>query len=291
MSEDARSSDWKRCLGSDAVLVGLGLSTAVLTAIAVAVVALSLGMAIHLYFLWGVIPAGAFLCGMVSAAGYPLGAVVIGRRPAKLAYFGVLIGGPLTYLLIFAFEYLLMNVDGRPISTEIPFATFVDASIRNTTLSHRWHASSSPPLGAVGYPFAGLSLIGVIVGSLSIFGTPPFGRTACDRCARYMRDIAAVSEYVGAPQLAARFSYARDLLAAGETDSALKLIGSSTETDGSHQLALDVKSCDACARDYHHLRVLRWDTMARPPWVTVKGAEVERQVFRRSSSPERSSPL
>ena len=276
-----------RYFWSDVVLVGLGLSTAILTALVVALVALSVGIAIHLYFVWFVLPAGAFLCGMAAAAGYPLGALVIGRRPGRLAFAGMIVGGPLSFLLIFAFQYVLTTVEGRPVAAEIPFGTFVDSSIRNTGLNYRWRPAKTPPLGPAGYPFAALSLLGFFVGSAAIRTTPPLRRTACDRCARYMRDRASLSEYVSTPQLAARFSYARSLLTAGESDSAMELIGSSAETDTNHRLMLDLKSCDPCGRDYYHLRVMNWDTMAQPPWVVLKGSELEGQVDRRDSGLQR----
>ena len=272
-----------RFFASDVVLVGLGVSSAIVTAIVVALLALSLGFAIHLYFVW-IIPAGAYLCGMASAAGYPLGAIVIGRRPGRLALFGIATGGLLTYLLIFVFEYLLMEVNGRSVSADVSFGTFVDAAIRETTLNvsplRSPARTGGPRLGPGGYPFAVLSLLGFIIGSCAILATPPLRRIACDRCPRYVREIARTSGYVAAPLLESTFIYARDLLAKGETTAALQLVGALSQTDLDYRIELDVWSCDACTRDYYDLRVLQWDTMAKPPWVPIKKLNITSRVPR-----------
>ena len=266
-----------RFFSSDVVLVGIGLSTAILTALVIAVVALRFHIALHGVSVWGVIPAGAFLCGIVSASGYALGAKVLGRRPGRLAVAGILAGGPIAYLAVFVFEYLLVDVNGIPISTQLSFPSFVDAVIRATTISYRFHPLT-PQLGLVGYPLAAFKLLAFFAGSLAVFGSPWLHRVSCARCARYMNEVASVSGYGTPPQLPVQFGYVRQLLTAGNSNAATAVVGGLSRTETAHKITLEVSSCEPCQREYHRLRLLHWQTLARPPWVPVKGFDVSGQV-------------
>lgn len=267
---------------SDVVLIGLGLSTTLLTALALAYVALAFGFAVYSVLWWGVIPAGAFACGTLAAAGYALGAKVIGRRPGRLVTVAVVIGGPLTYGLIFLFQYALLDVNGRPVQDQWSLLSFVDAAVRGTSLRYRM-SGESPPLGVAGYAVAALNLAGFFFGSLFILGAPWFRRIACEQCARYMPEPTSVLAHGAREMLNVRFTYARNLLIGGEVRAAVDAVASLPEADANHRLTLDVTSCEACRRDYHHLQLLQWDTHASPPWIPVKGFDEEGQIPRPES--------
>ena len=266
-----------RLLLSDVVLVGLGSSTAILAALLLAIVATTFHVAVYGALFWGVIPAGAFFCGGLSASGYALGAKVIGRRPGRLVKVAVFVGGPVTLLLVYAFQYLLLDVNGVPVHQQLSFWSFVDASIRATSISYKMRIETGS-IGVAGYPFAVLNLVGFCAGSAAILTAPWLSAIACDRCARFMPAVTSASGYGTLPPLGVQFSFARRLLLGGETRAAMDLVAGLSQTDADYRMTLDVTSCDTCRRDYHHLRLLKWQTDARPPWVPVKDFNLEGQV-------------
>jgi len=269
---------------SDVVLAGLGLSTTILSALSLALLNLRAHVALYAFLVWGVIPGGAICCGLVSAIGFELGARVLGKRPGRVARAGILLSGPLGYALIFVFQYLLLDVNGTPISSVLSFGTFVDTVIRGATIKFG-STLHTPQLGAAGYGLVALQAGGFFLGGLGVFAMPSMGRPACAQCGRYLSEPATVTGSGTAAELRPQFAYARKLLSEANSKAASTLIGALPQNDASHRLRLETRACAACELEYCRLSVLEWGYPApergkQPPatWIPVTGLDVGGQV-------------
>jgi hypothetical protein len=256
MQHDAQAPS---LLGSDLVFLGIGLSTNILLAIVLAAINIRFHVALWAFVAYFVVPLGAIGCGIVSGFGYELASRVIGRRPGRVATAGIVSGGILTYTLIYVFEYMLADVNGLRVSSLMSFASFIDVSIRGTTFSFNGHRVGGS-LETMGFGVAFLNLLGFWFGSLAVYGMPGLSRVACDRCARYSRTMEPVAGYAAVPQLQPMFTYARALLAEGNADSAREIIAHVGERDATDRLMLESWRCAACRRDYHRLRLEKYQS-------------------------------
>src|SRR3954468_3979658 len=173
-------------VASDLSLIGIGVSCNVLVAAVLAIIHLRLHVAVWAFMGWVVIPFGALFCGVLSGLGYELAARVIGKRPGKLATAGIAVGGLVTFVLIYVFEYLLADVNGIPLSSLMSLASFANTSLRETTV--RLHGRTvSGELGVAGIALAVVNLLGCWIGGLLVYAMPGMSRLSCDQCGRYMR--------------------------------------------------------------------------------------------------------
>lgn len=81
--------------------------------------------------------------------------------------------------------YLGLNINGKQVSDYVSFSTFLDISIRNTSMGLlRSRSAATGPLGSWGYGVAILQILGFAAGGLATFGwlsSIPY----CDECLKY----------------------------------------------------------------------------------------------------------
>jgi hypothetical protein len=172
-----------------------------------------------------VIPIGAILVGLVAGSGYGVASWVTGVRITKRLLWIVLILQVLSY---FAAEHIqfaslgLLHEDG----TKVGFFEYYDMMARSFAWKQK-DGSMGQPLGAWGYFFQALAVIGFCVGGVivpAILKAHPY----CQNCQIYMRkkalgfipagipakkikktDTAALAEYASADEAVAREAQVR----------------------------------------------------------------------------------
>jgi hypothetical protein len=127
------------------------------------------------YNLYYVIPAGAFLVGLVASSGFGVGAWVAGRRVD-----GWLFAVVVATLLVgyFGGEYLVFrSLEG---SEGVGFWSYFDLTTRAI------HFRNKEGLGTAGYLFRAVEILGFVAGGLGatvVLGARPY----CQQCHRYLR--------------------------------------------------------------------------------------------------------
>jgi hypothetical protein len=192
----------------------------------------------------------------------------------------------MAYALVYAFEYLLVDLDGKPVSRMMSFATFVDGVIRSTTISYRFETLTGP-LGPGGYALAALNGLGFFFGGFGVYSTPTMRLTACSRCGRYMPAAPQITGYGTPQELTPQFAYARRLLSEGNSPAATAVINKLSRTDSDCRIALAVASCSSCHRENYRLQLQVFKTpLGHVPlgaasgasWKTFEGFDVTDQV-------------
>jgi len=263
-------------VSSDLIWIVLGLTTSVLTAYLLALAHLRFGIALFAYSV-GILPVSALGCGMVAATGYGLAARVLGRVPGPLAKACMAVSGLLTFSLIYWFEYSLVEVDGRPLSSLMSFTGFVRsvvgvASVRfmpfNTELA----------IGRAGYAFATLQAFAFCIAGLA----PYFlnvSKLHCDRCGRFLPDRPSAFGYGSPADLARAFVTVSGLASDGAVSSARAHVDSLPRQELNHKLDLETADCARCGRAYYRLRLLEWTL--RQTWVPLPAHSVSGYVTTR----------
>ncbi len=134
-----------------------------------------------------VIPAGALLVGIAASSGYGLASWFSGIKITKRLLWTVLALQVLVYFVAQYIEFRHLqpaphNRDGTPMS----FFTYYDRVARAFAWKKEHGGGSGEPLGAWGYFFRGLEVLGFAGGSL-IVPAVLFKAPYCQACQRYMR--------------------------------------------------------------------------------------------------------
>ncbi len=185
LSSLAGESMKKLLAGSGAMVAGLVSS--LLTAILIVLIESWTGIGIFTFKIWLVVPIGAFLCGMVSASGYYVGAKTFHQPATVLLLIQMAMIAALTQFLIYWLEYQTAAVDGVRLASVVPFQRYLAVTLTNASMVYNAR-DTGMAMGDWGYWFATVDFIGFLLGGASVFlflgGAPK-----CRSCATYLRKV------------------------------------------------------------------------------------------------------
>jgi hypothetical protein len=93
-----------------------------------------------------------------------------------------------SFFLIHYLNYFFMEIDGRAVRDFLPFSQYLDIELSHTAIQFRVRAQAiggAVQLGAWGYLYAVLQMLGFAVGGVSVYGylnSLPY----CDSCSKYL---------------------------------------------------------------------------------------------------------
>jgi len=138
----------------------------------------------------------------VAALGYYFGARFIGHKPSPLLLANMLVVSALTYFLVNFLIYCVLRAANDRLAQQQSFLVFLDASIREASMTIHSRSSKAVETGQLGwwgYGLAALQIIGFAVGGLIVFAmltVIPF----CEDCARYFSRVGWQSRYFADPE-------------------------------------------------------------------------------------------
>lgn len=169
----------------DILVSTFGLISSLITALILVFVELQFNFAIYSFTFWFIIPVGAFFSGFAAASGYYFGAKLFNHKPGGLILLNMILISVGTFFIINYLIYISLNIDGKQVSDYVPFSTYLDLSIRNTSMRLiRSRSASTGALGSWGYIVAILQILGFAVGGFATYGwltSIPY----CDKCFKY----------------------------------------------------------------------------------------------------------
>ena len=144
--------------------------TCLLVAVANVIVDRMVGINIFTFKFWLIIPAGAFLIGMLGASGAILAARYFNIQPTIIDAMLMVIIAAATMILIYYLEYTTLVLDdGRKASDLIDFTSFVDLVLTKSHMIVCGAQTMSPEVGQLGYAFALIEFLGFLAGGASTF--------------------------------------------------------------------------------------------------------------------------
>ena len=171
---------------ADSFACACGLITSLLTGVLLWFVTVRFHFAFHKVTLWFIVPIGAFLSGWAAASGYYLGYQMYQRRPGKLLLPNVLAASLGTLLLIHYLTYLTVRAALGKLGDTMSFLSFLDISVRSTTVRLMGLTPPSPTLGHFGYITTAIEVLGFAVGGLAVYSYLR-SEVYCVRCSWRMK--------------------------------------------------------------------------------------------------------
>lgn len=235
----------------DLLITLCGLATSLATAGILKFVQDLTGLSFYTLSLWAIIPVGAILSGGVGASGYLLGARLLNRAPSRLLLLNVVLASVATFLTIHYFTYVSLELNGARVADHFPFSTYLDATIRSTSVGLAGSSLAvSPSLGVVGYFFALLQVAGFALGGFVAYGylvAQPY----CERCLRYLGEKSVSLRYTADTRALERSeAIIAGHVRAGTFGEALaeqQALGIDDEgTGGNYRTRLETRSCAGC---------------------------------------------
>lgn len=179
----------KRVFGAGGVVLA-GIATSAATAIAVTIISAATDYDL-LSLMANVFPVGAMVCGAVAASGYYFGAKWLQSPPTKGLALQMMMVAACTQLLIYVLEYQVAEADGVRAANVLSFGEYLDLTLTrgHVLLSDRGREVDMGAAGSDGYFYAGLELIGLIVGGCWVFFAL-LRQPTCPVCEKYLRTLA-----------------------------------------------------------------------------------------------------
>jgi len=169
----------------DILVSTFGLISSLITALILAFVKLQFNFSIYSFMFWFIIPIGACFSGFAAATGYYFGSKLFNLKPSGMILLNIILISVGTFFVMNYLIYLGLNINGKQVSDYVSFSTFLDISIRNTSMGLlRSRSAATGPLGSWGYVVAILQILGFAAGGLATFGwlsSIPY----CDKCLKY----------------------------------------------------------------------------------------------------------
>lgn len=134
----------------------------------------------------GIIPAGALLVGIASGVGYAIGARVLNVKLSKAFVLGMLTTGLFDYLAAQWITYLNVLERFNASSDNYSFGSYLRDICENMSFQRSGSKEAGSPLGAFGYVFKGLEMLGFSFGTMipcAILRGMPY----CMGCQRYLK--------------------------------------------------------------------------------------------------------
>jgi len=263
-------NNWSRRL-----LVALaGLATTLATAAGMYALERETGFALY-FFLFNFLPVGAALAGLLSTLGYFFGALLFHQKPAGGLALHMAFTAVLVFVLMYAFDYVTLEVDGNPLWNYVSFFEFVHHSI--VTMEVNGDSGSSGELGVGwGYALALWEIAGFALGGLVPFAML-LGQPYCDTCSLYAGNARCVKRFTDdAENFPAQVRKFAELMDAGNYTGAITFhsvaMGRPQAKGATRYAELRVLNCDSCGR-YHVLLLPKFHAKNR--WNDINGARVE----------------
>jgi hypothetical protein len=244
------TSDVSRLL-QDFVVAGVGAATSLATAAILIAIERSTGFSFYTFMFWFVIPVGAVLSGFVAASGYYLGARLFNHRPTKILLLNMVVISVATFFLIHYFSYYFLTIEGKPVRDFVSFVDFLRIELSHTSVQFgiRAHGIGEPvELGAWGYLYAALQVVGFAAGGLAVFGhlnSLPY----CERCAKYLSAKGSQTRYSHiAGDTAETTKTLVECVATGRFQDAIAIHAREPENakDASFRSQIHIKRCKGC---------------------------------------------
>jgi hypothetical protein len=243
-----------RKLTQDLIITSFGAATSLLTAVILFVLDQTAEVSFYTWSIDYVLPAGAILSGFAASAGYYLGARCFDYRPTwriLLSMVAVSVG---TFFLVHWLTFRFLQVEGRPLSEQIPFFAYLDWLFRHQSLRSLVESGSRPittgELGVWGYFFACLQVAGFALGGVCVFlrlAAIPY----CEKCSRYFSAGSKQERFTNDPYAFA--SLLKEVAAAFDAGRLRDAIARHTSSEESKparkcrfKSTLDLCRCSAC---------------------------------------------
>jgi hypothetical protein len=185
------------------LMIVLGAITCLATAALLYGIESVFDFALYTWTVWFVLPIGALLSGYASATGYRFGAKILNHRPGRFLMINMVLVSIGTFFLVYYFAYYSLVVEGVPVRTTASFWKYLDIVLTHSSVTFRIYASklgSTGELGAFGYGYALLQIVGFAGGGLSAYyslAEEPF----CYSCQRYYRRHSRTQRFIDNPEI------------------------------------------------------------------------------------------
>ena len=233
-----------------------GIGSSVLTAALLSFVELHWGHALYSFTAWFVIPIGAVGAGMVAAAGYLIGARLAHHRPSVKLLGLIVTTSAAMFFLIQWMDYTFMSVDGQPIQNGLSFGDFLGYTVAHTSLRFGMRGHFTGPgveIGTAGYLFAGVQVIGFVIGGLAIYGFIS-AMTYCDECGLYLNSKGTQTRYFStAEEMKAATANIQDEMHSRRLQHSVLIHGATGASDSKGAIfssAMEIKSCNGCGKHW-----------------------------------------
>ena len=171
-----------------------GISTTLLTAAGVVYLELRFDCAIYGFVFGFVIPLGAMLSGFVAASGTYLGSRMVSYRPGW-GMFATMVGvSGGNFFLVYWLKYSLLRVAGEPVRNWMTYGAYLRIVLAHTPFKMGHTAGDAAALGAGGYGYAALLILGFAFGGYFVFSlvrSAPY----CQECGVYMKKQGSQTRY------------------------------------------------------------------------------------------------
>jgi hypothetical protein len=233
-----------------------GIGTSILAAALLSFIELRWGHALYSFTVWFVIPIGALGAGMVAAVGYLIGARLANYRPSASVLSVIVTTSAAMFFLIQWMEYSFMAVDGRSIQDSISFHDFLGYTVAHTSLRFGVRGHFTGPgieIGTAGYLFAGVQVIGFVVGGLAVYGFIS-SMTYCDDCGLYLNTKGTQTRYFGsAEEMKAATANIQGEMQSRRLQHSVLIHGTCGAIDSKGAIfssLMEVKSCKGCGKHW-----------------------------------------
>lgn len=170
----------------DLVLTAFGLASSSLVAFVLSFMERRWDFGLYDFTCLFILPAGAFVSGIVASSGYYLGAVLTHRKPSRDILVNMLLVSFSTFFLLHRLNYEAIQVGGVPLSSRVSFGDHLHAVITHAFLQLGDSASTRiGPLGGWGYGVALIQVLGFFCGGLFVYVLLTH-RPYCEVCSRYL---------------------------------------------------------------------------------------------------------
>ena len=240
-----------------AIVSFFGIDTTILTAIGLVYLELHYDCAIYGLVYGFVLPFGAMLCGLVAASGYYAGSRVMSYRPGRWFFIGMMAVSCGNFFLIYWLKYTHLRVDGESIRNWMPFADYLRYTLTHTAITLTRSQSDAFELGAGGYAYAVVLILGFALGGYIVFALT---RSAayCDACSLYMKKQGSQTRYFvrreDAAECCAEFQAEEER---GRVRRAAELHGRAglreMNAKSGYLVAVEFKHCARCGKQWFEL--------------------------------------
>lgn len=261
-----------------------GIATTALTAIGLVYLELRYDCAIYGFVYGFVIPFGALLSGCVAASGYYLGARLVNYRPGRFLFVNILAVSGGNFFLIYWLKYSLLKVDGEPVSKWMTFTEYLRFVLTHTAFTLGHSPDDKFVLGAGGYAYAALLILGFACGGWIVFS---LARSAayCEACSLYMQKQGSQTRYFARREDLAECSAAFKAEAGqGQFRKAMEVHfrAGSHEADATtgYSLAVVFRHCTRCGKQWLELVAKQrvnnsWNRMSEFRYSTYCGERID----------------
>ena len=236
------------------VVTMLGIATTVLTAVGLVYLEVHYDCAIYGFVLAFIFPFGAVLSGFLAASGYLPGSRLLNYRPGRGLLVTMLAVSGANFFLIYWLKYIHLQVNGEPVRNWMGFSSYLRFTLTHTAMKAGHFSSDSFELGAGGYLYAALLILGFAGGGYFMFNltrSEPY----CEDCSVYMKKQGSQTRYfVKWEEVAACTSEIRRECEGGQFRKAVQVHARAGAHDADaatgYSVGLEFKNCKKCEKQW-----------------------------------------